>query len=100
MGYVEMLHRSSFLGLLGGGRHSRIPSDTAWVWDGVEQKVILELAYGSDVRAIRLRKDLWVTVFWHNICWILFNQHTKELRIIYYLVYLIKLSCLRGKLSC
>ncbi|VDM16923.1 unnamed protein product [Hydatigera taeniaeformis] len=62
VGFVEMLHRSSFLGLLGGGRQSRIPSDTAWVWDGVEQKVILELAYGSDVRAIRLRKDLIAVV--------------------------------------
>ncbi|VDK38214.1 unnamed protein product, partial [Taenia asiatica] len=62
VGFVEMLHRSSFLGLLGGGRQSRIPSDTAWVWDGVEQKVILELAYGGDVRAIRLRKDLIAVV--------------------------------------
>ncbi|CDI97880.1 WD40 repeat domain containing protein [Echinococcus multilocularis] len=63
VGFVEMLLRSSFLGLLGGGRQSRIPNNTAWVWDGVEQKVTLELTYGSDVRAVRLRKDLIVVVF-------------------------------------
>ena len=58
MGFVEMLFRSSFLGILGGGRQSKIPRNTACLWNGVEQKIILELVYGSDVRAIRLRKDL------------------------------------------
>nr|VZI44181.1 unnamed protein product [Spirometra erinaceieuropaei] len=57
VGYIEMLFRTSFLGLLGGGHQARMPPNTACLWDGVEQKFVLELSYGSDVRAVRLRRD-------------------------------------------
>uniref|UniRef100_A0A5K3F010 WD repeat domain phosphoinositide-interacting protein 3 n=1 Tax=Mesocestoides corti TaxID=53468 RepID=A0A5K3F010_MESCO len=62
IGFIEMLFRTSFLGLLGGGHRSRIPGNTACLWDGVEQKFVLELGYSSDVRAIRLRRDQIVVV--------------------------------------
>nr|VZI10336.1 unnamed protein product [Spirometra erinaceieuropaei] len=38
VGYIEMLFRTSFLGLLGGGHQARMPPNTACLWDGVEQK--------------------------------------------------------------
>ncbi|KAL7056725.1 hypothetical protein AAHC03_020657 [Spirometra sp. Aus1] len=62
VGYIEMLFRTSFLGLLGGGHQARMPPNTACLWDGVEQKFVLELSYGSDVRAVRLRRDRIVVV--------------------------------------
>ncbi|VDO04907.1 unnamed protein product [Rodentolepis nana] len=62
VGFVEMLFRTNYLGILGGGRHPRIPSNTACVWDGINQKFILELAYSGNVRAVKLRKDRLVVV--------------------------------------
>ncbi|KAM7534868.1 hypothetical protein Aperf_G00000109823 [Anoplocephala perfoliata] len=62
VGFVEMLFRSSFLGILGGGRQPRIPNNTACVWNSLDQKFILELTYTGNVRALRLRKDLLVVV--------------------------------------
>ncbi|VDL18774.1 unnamed protein product [Hymenolepis diminuta] len=57
VGFVEMLFRTNYLGILGGGRHPLIPSNTACVWDGINQRFILELAYAGNVRAVKLRKD-------------------------------------------
>lgn len=57
MGFIEMLFRTSYLGLLGGGIQARLPGNTACLWDGVEQRFTLELSYGSDIRAVRLRRD-------------------------------------------
>lgn len=57
VGFVEMLFRTNYLGILGGGRHPLVPSNTACVWDGINQRFILELAYAGNVRAVKLRKD-------------------------------------------
>lgn len=57
VGYLEMLFRTNFLGILGGGHHARLPSNVACLWDGIKQRFLLEITCASEVKAIRLRRD-------------------------------------------
>ncbi|CAI2732285.1 unnamed protein product [Schistosoma spindalis] len=57
VGYMEMLFRTNLLGILGGGNHSRLPSNVACLWDGIKQQFVLEITCATDVRGIRLRHD-------------------------------------------
>lgn len=54
---MEMLFRTNLLGILGGGNHSRLPSNVACLWDGIKQQFVLEITCATDVRGIRLRHD-------------------------------------------
>ncbi|TPP59858.1 WD repeat domain phosphoinositide-interacting protein 3 [Fasciola gigantica] len=62
VGYLEMLFRTNFLGILGGGHHARLPSNVACLWDGIKQRFLLEITCASEVKAIRLRRDRIIVV--------------------------------------
>jgi hypothetical protein len=57
IGYVEMLYRTNYVALVGGGPQPRFPPTDAVVWDDVKRAPAITLHFKSDVRAVKLRRD-------------------------------------------
>ncbi|KAJ1564270.1 WD repeat domain phosphoinositide-interacting protein 3, partial [Cladochytrium tenue] len=57
IGIVEMLHRTNYVVLVGGGRHPKFPSSRAVVWDDLKRRVVLQFDFRSEIKAVRFRRD-------------------------------------------
>lgn len=58
IGRVEMLYKSNFLALIGGGKIPKYNNNKAVIWDDHEKKVISELKFITPVINVKLKKDL------------------------------------------
>ncbi|CAI5462101.1 unnamed protein product [Closterium sp. Yama58-4] len=67
VGMVEMLFSSSLLALVGGGPNPCYPPNKVMIWNDKERRCIGELAFRSEVRGVRLRRDHIVVVLEHKI---------------------------------
>ncbi|CAO3666707.1 unnamed protein product [Umbelopsis ramanniana] len=76
---VEMLYRTNYLALVGGGRNPRYPPNRAIIFDNIKGKSVVELEYKSDVRNVKLRRDRLVVVTANKVFVYLFSLNPQKL---------------------
>ena len=54
---MEMLYRSNIIALVGGGSTPAFPKSRVVLWDDSQMKIIGEINFKAEVRALKLRKD-------------------------------------------
>lgn len=77
IGVVEMLYKSNFLALMGGGKVPKYNKNKLIIWDDHENKIIGELKFTTSIMNIKLKKDLLFVVCRKNIY--IFDFNTYEI---------------------
>ena len=77
IGVVEMLYKSNFLALMGGGRVPKYGKNKLVIWDDHESKVISELKFTTTIMTVKLKKDLLIVVCQKRIY--IFDFNTFEI---------------------
>lgn len=62
IGVVEMLYKSNYLALMGGGRNPKYSKNKLIIWDDHENKIISELKFTTSIINIKLKEDLLFVV--------------------------------------
>ena len=77
IGIVEMLYKSNFLALIGGGKSPKFSNNKVVIWDDYEKKVISEIKFKTPIINIKLKKDLLFIICKRKIY--IFDFNTYEI---------------------
>jgi WD40 repeat protein len=75
IGVVEMLYKTNFLALMGGGKNPKFNKKNLIIWDDNENKIISELKFTTSIINIKLKKDLLFVVCQKRIYAFDFNTY-------------------------
>ena len=64
---VEMCSRTNIIALVGGRKEPRYPRNKVMMWDNTQDKCIGELSFSTDVKGVKLRRDLVVVALDQSI---------------------------------
>ena len=67
IGIVEMLFKCNILALVGGGNIPKFPLTKVIIWDDHQIKIIGELTFKTDIKAVKLKSDKVVIVLENKI---------------------------------
>jgi WD repeat-containing protein 45 len=79
LGQVEMLGRSNYLALVGGGRSPAIPQHKVTIWNDGNRKKIITLEFRSSVKRVRLSRTKIVVVLKNAVNYYSFAQPPEKL---------------------
>ncbi len=77
IGKIQMLYKSNFLALLGGGTIPKFNNNKVVIWDDYERKVISEIKFITPILNIKLKKDFLFVVCQKRIY--IFDNKTYEI---------------------
>ena len=77
IGTVEMLYKSNFLALLGGGKTPKFNNNKVVIWDDNQNKEIGEMKFITPIINIKIKKDLLFIICQKRIY--LFNFNTYDI---------------------
>lgn len=76
---MELVYRCNLIALVGGGPTPRYPLNKVMLWDDHQMRCIGEICFRSEVRGVRLRRDLVVVALTNKLyVYTLADLHLKD----------------------
>lgn len=79
---IEMLHRTNYLALVGGGYHSKFSAKMVRIWDDAKKEFVLEFSFDSVVRSVKMRRERLIVILATRIYIFTFPNNPQHLHTI------------------